>query len=140
MIAVDDSTVENGCACVAPETWKRKEGWLKQVRTDADGGYEEGSFDGTMGPFTPVELEAGDLLIYDNYMPHNSRPNTSSKRRRALFGIYYGSSSSPVDLRKHYYEREAAGRRHRTGTGKANELHTGKPIKFDVHGNTIKVV
>ena len=129
MIAVDDATIENGCAAVAPETWARKEGWLKRKVTDTNGNCAEEDYD-HMGPFTPVELESGDMLIYDNYMPHMSRPNRSSTKRRALFGIYYGCESMPMDLRERYYAQEAANRRNvEIGDGKANAEHSGIPVK-----------
>ena len=37
MIALDDFTPENGCPEVAPETWKKKEGWLSQGARGAPG-------------------------------------------------------------------------------------------------------
>ena len=128
MIAVDDSTVENGCAFVAPQTWAKKQGWLEKVVTDKDGNVPDGDFEGNMGPFAPIELKRGDMLIYDNYMPHYSRVNQGS-RRRALFGIYH---TFPKDLRAEYYKKESATRRNLKGgtnpTGKANQFFAGKPV------------
>ena len=129
MIAVDDSNIENGCAFVAPETWRRKEGWLKKVVTDTDGSVANDDFEGSMGPFVPVELERGDMLIYDNYMPHFSCRNEGSRSRRALFGIYH---TFPKDLRDEYYKKESATRRNLKATtnptGKANQYFAGKPV------------
>ena len=129
MIAVDDCTLENGCAQVAPETWAKKEGWLDRKETDSDGNCDDQDYH-HFGPYTPVELKAGDMLIYDNFMPHMSLPNRSPKARRALFAIYYGSESLPRDLRLEYYAKEALNRRNvDTGKGKANRYHSGRPVK-----------
>ena len=128
MIAVDDSKIGNGCAFVAPDTWRRKEGWLEKVVTDKDGGVANDDYEGNMGPFVPIELERGDMLIYDNYMPHFSCRNQGS-RRRALFGIYH---TFPKDLRLEYYKKESATRRNLKAetnpTGKANQFFAGKPV------------
>ena len=120
MIAVDDTTLANGCAQVAPATWARKEGWL-----DFHSARHNASFD-HLGPYQPVELAAGDVLIYDNFMPHMSFPNLSRQKRRALFAIYYGAESTPRDLRGLYYQLEARSRR-RGRTSRANIYHTGEP-------------
>ena len=119
MIAVDDTTLANGCAQVAPATWARKEGWL-----DFHSARHNASFD-YMGPYQPVELAAGDVLIYDNFMPHMSFPNLSRQKRRALFAIYYGAETTPRDLRGLYYQLEARSRRARSR--RANIYHTGEP-------------
>jgi len=125
MVAVDAMTLANGCPEVGWETWQRKEGWLQH--RDDDGKWTCSD----MGPFHPIELDKGDVLIYDNFMPHRSAKNTSNTWRRALFAIYYGNETTPRDLRKEYYEAEANGRR-KDGSakcgGRANEFHTGDPV------------
>jgi ectoine hydroxylase-related dioxygenase (phytanoyl-CoA dioxygenase family) len=50
MLAVDDCMVANGCAMVGSECWQRKGGFLADTST--------------MGPYVPVELKRGDMLIY----------------------------------------------------------------------------
>ena len=84
-----------------------------------------------MGPFEPVPMAKGDVLIYDNFMPHRSGTNATDSWRRALFGIYYGEASTPRDLRAEYYSKEAQGRR-KAGSaatgGHANGFHTGRPV------------
>ena len=59
-----------------------------------------------MGPFEPVPMAKGDVLIYDNFMPHRSGTNATDSWRRALFGIYYGEASTPRDLRAEDYSKE----------------------------------
>lgn len=93
MVAVDDSTIENGClfvvsgrhhellaqderGCIAPEAVEIME-------------------------WDPVELKAGDTLFFHALTPHRSGPNLSERNRRALFPTYNGISEG--DLRASYY-------------------------------------
>lgn len=139
MIAIDEATVANGCPHVASKTWARKSGWLPLRRacdyasngTTVPGG--DGTTDDDMGPFVPIEMAPGDVLVYDNFMPHMSGPNLSDGPRRALFAIYYAKTSVPGrDLRQEYYLNEAENRRNR-GSGRyvagANVYHTGEPAR-----------
>ena len=124
MVAVDASTAANGCPELGWQCWQRKEGWKYTKRNEAFH-YEP------MGPYEAIEMGRGDVLIYDNFMPHRSGPNRTDDWRRALFGIYYGNESEPRDLRTLYYEREAEGRRKGGSAkvnGKANQFHTGTPV------------
>ena len=55
MIALDDFTLENGCPEVAPETWKKKEGWLSQGARGAPGlSYPP---EEELGPWVAVQLK-----------------------------------------------------------------------------------
>ena len=62
MIALDDMTKENGCPELAPATWKKKQGWLSK-RDGVSIGYPP---DEELGPWVPVELKRGQVLVYDN--------------------------------------------------------------------------
>lgn len=128
MIAVDDSDPENGCPEVGSEAWARKDGWILADRRNDTSPLGLAAMDAAMGPFTPVPLRRGDLLVYDNFMPHRSGANKSPRSRRALFGIFYGKhSTADRDLRKEYYE--APRQNHGADSGKAtlaNIFHTGE--------------
>ena len=54
MMAIDDCMVANGCAMLGSECWQRKEGFLMDDAKQ----YPD------MGPYVPVELKKGDMLIY----------------------------------------------------------------------------
>jgi hypothetical protein len=93
MIAVDDSTVENGCLFVA--TARHQELLAQDER-------------GCLAPevvadleWMPVELRAGQTLFFHSLTPHRSGPNLSTKNRRALYPTYNGISEG--DLRDAYY-------------------------------------
>src|SRR5262245_29563939 len=55
----------------------------------------------------PVELQPGDLLWFDSYVPHRSGTNTTATARRAWYLTYNAASAG--DLRSTYYDdkREA---------------------------------
>jgi ectoine hydroxylase-related dioxygenase (phytanoyl-CoA dioxygenase family) len=48
-----------------------------------------------------VELEAGDLVFFDSYVPHRSAPNASTKPRRAMYVTW--NKESEGDYREKYY-------------------------------------
>ncbi|KAL7935673.1 hypothetical protein V8C35DRAFT_333561 [Trichoderma chlorosporum] len=52
--------------------------------------------------WTPVELEAGQLLIFTSYLAHRSGANKSSTDRKAIYATY--NRACEGDLRKGYYE------------------------------------
>ncbi|CAK7205776.1 hypothetical protein SEUCBS139899_008555 [Sporothrix eucalyptigena] len=52
--------------------------------------------------WTPVELEAGQLLVFTSYVAHRSGANTSKSDRKAIYATY--NRAVEGDLRKGYYE------------------------------------
>ncbi|CEJ92830.1 Putative Ectoine hydroxylase [[Torrubiella] hemipterigena] len=50
----------------------------------------------------PVELEAGQLLIFTSYLAHRSGPNTSAEDRKAIYATY--NQAKEGDLHRDYYE------------------------------------
>lgn len=97
-IAVDETSLTNGCLSVAPGYHRQG---LRQhaplpVRLVAE---EEPH----PSEWVQVPMQAGDVLIFDNYMPHKSLPNNSTSWRRAMFAVY--NASSKGDHREEYYRR-----------------------------------
>ena len=93
MVAVDDSTIENGCLFVVNA---RHQELLEQ---DDRGCIAQRLVDEMA--WAPVELAAGDTLFFHALTPHRSGPNTSSRDRRALYPTY--NAISEGDLREAYY-------------------------------------
>ncbi len=89
-IALDDATVENGCLHIIPGG--HRIGALRHVH-DVDCQIAEGRLD--VSGAVPVELRAGGAIFFSGMLPHQSPPNHSSLRRRALQFWYRG-----VDTRK----------------------------------------
>jgi phosphonate degradation associated HDIG domain protein len=113
MVAIDDSTIENGCLEVVA-------GQHHELFTD-DG-------DGCLPPSTeraldwrPIEMRAGDVLWFHSRTPHRSSANGSHRARRALFLTY--NAAAEGDLRSAYYadkieqlHNRAGGKRARVST------------------------
>lgn len=53
----------------------------------------------------PVELRAGELLIFGSYLAHRSGPNKSSSSRKAIYATY--NCKREGDLHDAYYEDRA---------------------------------
>lgn len=49
----------------------------------------------------PVELEAGELLVFGSYLAHRSAANTSSQDRKAIYATY--NCASEGDMHHDYY-------------------------------------
>jgi ectoine hydroxylase-related dioxygenase (phytanoyl-CoA dioxygenase family) len=93
MIAVDDSTIENGCLYVVSGEHHRL---LDQDHRGCIAPSLVDTFE-----WSPVELRAGQTLFFHALTPHRSGANLSTRHRRALFPTYNGLSEG--DLREAYY-------------------------------------
>jgi ectoine hydroxylase-related dioxygenase (phytanoyl-CoA dioxygenase family) len=97
-VALDPSTVENGCLRVIPGSHRGKvlHPHLTEDRTDlvltqraADGTFDEKTA-------ADIELEPGQMSLHDVYMIHGSAPNRSPKRRAGV-AIRYMPATSHFD-------------------------------------------
>lgn len=96
MIAIDESTVLNGClevvdaqhqailpmnerGCIIDE-WVEQHDWH------------------------PVEMQPGDVLFFHSHTPHRSGTNTSSRDRRAIYPTF--NAAREGNLRDAYYEEK----------------------------------
>ncbi len=98
MVPVDDANVASGCLHVAPGHA------IGQLPTDARGRIS-GAVAATLD-WRPVEVAAGDLVVFDSYTPHHSEANTTDRPRRALYLTYNAASAG--DLRAAYYADKQA--------------------------------
>ena len=55
--------------------------------------------------WTPVELQAGELLVFGSYLAHRSGANRSNTARRAVYATY--NCKREGDLHDKYYEDRA---------------------------------
>ena len=54
----------------------------------------------------PVELAAGDVLLFHSYTPHRSGVNRTESPRRAIYATY--NALAEGDLRDQYYAQKIA--------------------------------
>ena len=114
MAALDDATPQNGAPELAPL------GWVGRHLATPDALARL--------PFVSVPLRRGDVLVYDNYMPHRSAQNRARTSRGTLFAVF--SPAAAGDLRSAYYDAEREGRRNQAAGalgGRANVYWEGAP-------------
>lgn len=97
-LALDDSTVENGCLRVIPGSHRgaRLHPHLKEERDDVTLNQRVAAEDFDEAAAHDVELAAGQMSLHDIYMIHGSNPNRSAKRRAGL-AIRYMPATSHFD-------------------------------------------
>ena len=91
-LALDDASKENGCMHVLPG-WHRR-GGFKHVHTNDCQILPDRLRDAQA---VAVELPAGGAMFFSSNLPHQTPPNRSPKRRRALQFHYRGVSTRIVD-------------------------------------------
>ena len=79
MVTIDEATEENGCLRVVPG--HHKCGLFTSWETLTDKELEGMEF-------VACPTKPGDIVIFDNYTPHSSEPNTSDRIRRAYYATY----------------------------------------------------
>jgi 2-aminoethylphosphonate dioxygenase len=93
LVAVDDATAENGCLEIAAGQHRR--GMLgaewQPLQAEEMAGFE----------LVPLSTRAGDVVFFDSYVPHASRPNLSLRPRRVLYVTY--NRLSEGDHRERYF-------------------------------------
>ena len=94
MLAIDDATIDNGCVDVV-------EGMHAEVLPMDDRGCIVATLVESMR-WTPMPIQSGDLLWFHSRCPHRSKPNLTSKDRRALFCTY--NLAGAGNFRDRYYE------------------------------------
>ncbi len=90
-IAVDDATLENGCMHVLPGQHRR--GPLRHHHT-TDCEIVSDRIDPTIA--VPVPLSAGGIMLFSAMLPHQTPPNHTASRRRALQFQYRGIGTHEV--------------------------------------------
>lgn len=96
MIAVDQSTVSNGCLEVV-------DGEHQELLPMNERGCIVNDWVATHD-WHPVEMEAGDVLFFHSHTPHRSGTNNSQRDRRAIYPTF--NAASQGDLRSDYYEEK----------------------------------
>ncbi|GBL21407.1 hypothetical protein EMGBS4_14670 [Acidimicrobiaceae bacterium] len=124
MIAVDDSTIENGCLEIVS-------GAHSKLLPMHENGCIRQDIVATM-TWKPVELRAGQTLWFHSLTPHRSGDNNSRRDRRAVYPTF--NALSEGDLREGYYKRKLE--------EFANHAQTGDAVRLslidDFRGKKVK--
>ena len=98
LVCIDRATVENGCLEMSDAP--RYAGLIGQEWTPLTA-EEMAAF-----ALIPVETAPGDVLFFDSYAPHASKPNLTAEQRRILYLTY--NLASDGDHRARYYADKRA--------------------------------
>jgi len=93
LVTIDNATIENGClemACCTRIAGLIGDEWRPLSSTEVNG----------LG-FMPVPTEPGDVLFFDSYAPHGSKPNMTARPRRILYLTY--NAAAQGDQRARYF-------------------------------------
>ncbi len=90
MVTIDPTTMENGCLEMVPG--RHREGMI---------GEEWNPLDETGLALRPLPTELGDVVFFDSFAPHASKPNFTDKPRRVLYLTY--NKLSDGDHRSQYH-------------------------------------
>ena len=90
MVSLDPATLDNGCLEVA--AGRHREGLI---------GEEWKPLDETNLLLHPVPTAPGDVIFFDSFAPHASKPNLTATPRRILYLTY--NLASQGDHRSRYY-------------------------------------
>lgn len=96
MISTDQSTPENGCLEVAASQHKR--GLIGNYDRPLEGDDLNGM------KFEMIPTEIGDVLFFDHFTPHQSKPNMSGKPRSNIYLTY--NLLSEGDHRSKYLDKK----------------------------------
>ena len=95
MVSMDGATIENGCLEIVPG--RHREGLIGPE-------WEPLTEDGL--DLQPVTTQAGDVVFFDSFVPHASKPNFTDQPRRILYLTY--NLASHGDHRAQYYAEKHA--------------------------------
>jgi ectoine hydroxylase-related dioxygenase (phytanoyl-CoA dioxygenase family) len=116
LVTVDESTRENGCLELAAGCHRR--GLLGRKWQPLEGKELEGM------EFRSYPMAPGDVVFFDCFVPHQSRPNFTSRPRRNLYLTY--NRQSDGDRREKYFAEK------RKSYPPDNEREAGKEYVFRV--------
>ena len=97
MISLDDTRVSNGCLEICPGRWDKSLLPMTDQLTLAEDCVN--SLD-----WQPLPTQAGDLVLFDSYIPHRSGVNQTEGARRAIYATYNARSAG--SYREAYFQEK----------------------------------
>jgi hypothetical protein len=126
LVPVDRATEPSGCL------WFATGHHSSLLETDGRGRIVDGVVDQL--DWQSVEVEPGDLVLFDSYAPHRSDSNLTDQPRRAFYLTY--NAASKGDFRRRYYddklaefEREGNSFGNETVRMSINDDFLGRPVE-----------
>lgn len=115
-IALDPATLQNGCLEVAPRYLSEHDAEdVEQILATPmgprplfnyhRGGTRNGDIEAAISAkfeWQPITAQAGDVILFDSYVPHRSARNDSAFDRRMLF-FTFAAGAAHKDLYDSYY-------------------------------------
>ncbi len=95
LVTIDPATLENGCLEMVPG--RHRDGLIGEEWSPLD----EAALD-----LRPVPTAPGDVIFFDSFAPHASKPNLTDRARRILYLTY--NLASHGDHRAQYYAEKHA--------------------------------
>jgi ectoine hydroxylase-related dioxygenase (phytanoyl-CoA dioxygenase family) len=90
MVSIDATTVENGCLEMAPRP--AGSGLMGEEWTPLEAAHLT---------LQPLPTAPGDVVLFDSFVPHGSRPNLTGAARRVLYLTF--NLTAHGDLRSRYF-------------------------------------
>lgn len=98
LVSIDPATIANGCLEIA--TMPRQSRLIGREWAPLTAGEMDGH------AFAPVPTQPGDVLFFDSFVPHTSKPNATRQARRILYLTF--NRAADGDLRARYYADKRA--------------------------------
>ena len=98
-VAIDEATEHNGPLQIPTRPGQHRAGVYAPRHGVLDPAVEE-----AVGPWQPVLVSPGDLVLFDSFLPHRSQTNLSDTWRRSAYLTY--NMASEGDLHAAYYQKK----------------------------------
>jgi 2-aminoethylphosphonate dioxygenase len=96
MVSIDPATVENGCLEIAPR--RRGEGLIGEEWSP----LKEGQLS-----LRPLPTAPGDVVFFDSFVPHGSKPNLTDAARRVLY-VTFNLAAHGDQRARYFVDKHAA--------------------------------
>ena len=96
LVTIDAATIENGCLEIATVPRQRELGGAEWAPLDED----------ALG-LVPVPTQPGDVIFFDSFVAHASKPNLTASARRVLY-LTYNLAAAGDHRARYFAEKRAA--------------------------------
>lgn len=107
VIALNQNDAASGCFSCVPGFHHQIDAWAAQWKAAGNPvsapevAFNRVTDPGVLARMVPIELEAGDLCIWDSRLPHTSLRNTSDRWRHSFYARYFSANPAHPDAAWH---------------------------------------